>query len=280
MHDDRARKQVEAGWSVGESGSVVREDRVVHVEHVWGTAISIIVTGTTTREDPALTALAECSAWFAHVDRVFSTFRADSEVSAARRGFTGPFSAEFEDVAGTCARLRDETEGVFDPWSVPGGYDPSGYVKGWGAQRALDLLGDAGFADVLVNAGGDVCARGVELPGLGAGWPVGIVSPYDRNEIVSVVRLRNAAMATSGRSERGDHVRAADGAPTGVRVDSATVVGPDLGEADALATAALLRGHGAARWIADRGDAWSLHLVAGGVAYTYGAAFAGQGDLT
>ncbi len=88
-----------------------------------------------------------------------------------------------------------------------------------------------------------------------------------------MVALQDEAMATSGRYERGEHVIDPATGGTALSVDSATVVGPDLGEADALATAALVRGVGAAAWIAALGPAWSLHLVVGGVAYTYGVAF-------
>jgi hypothetical protein len=31
------------GWQRGESGSVLRGDRLVHVEHVWNTAVTITI---------------------------------------------------------------------------------------------------------------------------------------------------------------------------------------------------------------------------------------------
>ena len=34
------------GWAEGISGSLVHEDRVVHVEHIWGTAMTINLAGT------------------------------------------------------------------------------------------------------------------------------------------------------------------------------------------------------------------------------------------
>ena len=86
-----------------------------------------------------------------------------------------------------CRDLRAVTHGAFDPWAVPGGYDPSGYVKGWAAGRASARLASAGFGDHLINAGGDICASGDEEPGSGRGWPVGILNPHAPTEVIEVV---------------------------------------------------------------------------------------------
>ena len=56
-------------------------------------------------------------------------------------------------------------------------------------------------------------------------------------------------------------------------VDSATVVGPDAGFADALASAAQVSGMATMDWFAGLGPDWSLHLVAGEIAHSYGSAF-------
>lgn len=55
-------------------------------------------------------------------------------------------------------------------------------------------------------------------------------------------------------------------------VDSATVVGPDAGFADALASAALVSGMATMDGFAGLGPDWSLHLVAGDIAHSYGSA--------
>ena len=52
-----------------------------------------------------------------------------------------------------CAVARDLSGGWFDPWAVPGGFDPSGYVKGWAAQHALAAFGGSGICGVLVERG-------------------------------------------------------------------------------------------------------------------------------
>lgn len=271
----RTDRQIVAEWSAGISGSIVRADRVTHVEHVWGTAVTITAVGTRGREDDALDLIRECTEFFAHVDDTFSTYKPHTEVSLYRAGLERPGhqSVEFLEVMAACRGLRATTHGAFDPWSVSGGYDPSGYVKGWAAGRASTILTAGGFADHLVNAAGDICAVGDEVPGSADGWPVGIINPSRPSEIVEVVRLRHQSMATSGRYERGDHLLdPASGRPA-VTVDSATVVGPDPGIADAAATAAMVHGRESLNWFSDLGPQWSLHLVLGHIAYTHGFAF-------
>ncbi len=57
-----------------------------------------------------------------------------------------------------------------------------------------------------------------------------------------MVDVRNAAVATSGRYERGDHVVDPVTGQPARAADSATVVGPDPGLADAAASAVLVAG--------------------------------------
>ena len=263
---------VTAGWSVGISGSRLQDDRITHVEHVWGTAVSIALVGTRGREGAALDLIRQCTEMFIRVDETFSTYKPLSEVSLYRSGVERPGqqSEEFDEVLATCRDLRSATRGAFDPWSVAGGFDPSGYVKGWAARRARDLVVGGDFTDVLINAGGDVCAIGDEVPGSTDGWPVGIVNPSKPSEVIEVVHLRNQSMATSGRYERGDHVVDPASGLSVIAVDSATAVGPDPGVADAIATAAMVDGHRSLKWLEDFGPQWSLHVVVGKTAYTHG----------
>ena len=276
MGPERSDRDIVDGWSRGISGTSVRADRIVHVEHVWNTAITINIAGASDRVSDAHLAIGDCAAFIADVDEAFSSYRPLSEVSLHRNGLDGPaaHSVDFDEVMAACRDLRAVTHGSFDPWAVAGGYDPSGYVKGWAAGRASARLVAAGFPDHLVNAGGDVCARGDETSGSGQGWPVGIVNPHRSAEVIEVVALRDLSMATSGRYERGDHVVVpATGLPA-IVVDSATVIGPDPGVADALASAAMVDGTRSVEWLAGLGPQWSLYLVIGETARTFGQAFA------
>jgi thiamine biosynthesis lipoprotein len=175
-----------------------------------GTAISVQTRG------PA--DLGPVFEWLRRVDATFSTFRPDSAIS--RGDHSDP---EVRAVLERCAELRDETGGAFDG-------DPTGYVKGWAAERAAAMID----AECCVNAGGDVRVKGR--------WRVGIQHPLERGKTAAVISIEDQGVATSGTYERGDHIR-------GARDDilSVTIVGPDLGTADAYATAAFIRG---AEWTA------------------------------
>jgi thiamine biosynthesis lipoprotein len=280
MAELRSESEVMSGWDEGISGTVVRDDAVIHVEHVWSTVVTIRMGSTRGRETEAVQAVTSCTDFFADVDRTFSVFKPLSEVSLHRLGLGGggSHSAVFQEVMNACAAARVLTNGAFDPWAVPGGFDPSGYVKGWAAGRASALLLDAGFGRNLVNAGGDVSAMGDEVPGSGEGWPIGIINPHDTSEVIKTVTLRSEAMATSGQYERGAHVIDPATGATAMGADSATVVGPDAGLADAVASAALVSGLASTEWFGALGPEWSLHLVVGQLAHTYGPAFDGLSE--
>jgi len=172
-----------------------------------------------------------------HVDDVFSTWIEDSWISRIRRG-----EAELEDapdivseVHGLCLEALRTSRGRFDPWRLPGGFDPTGLVKGWAAERAARQLQEAGATAAMVNGAGDIACFG--RPDLAREWRIGLEDPFDPSRIAMVVEGW-PAVATSGTYQRGLHlIDPTSGRPAfGVR--AATVVGPALWLADALATAA------------------------------------------
>ena len=183
--------------------------------------------------------------WFRHVDETFSTFKEQSEVSLIRRGelALADASAEVQHVFARCEELRTETQGFFDVDAV--GLDPSGFVKGWSVDEGTAILDRAGLEKYAINAGGDIRVRGR--------WTIGIQHPRDAKAIAKVVEGSDLAVATSGAYERGEHVRDphTGAAPDGIL--SVTVTGPDLGTADAYATAALAMG-------ARRAPGWTARL--------------------
>ena len=79
--------------------------------------------------------LAEAVATLHRADEIFSTWKPGSPVSRLRRGeiTSAQAPAEVAEILDRCAVARDLSGGRFDPWAVPGGFDPSGYVKGWAA---------------------------------------------------------------------------------------------------------------------------------------------------
>jgi len=187
-------------------------------------------------------------AWLRFVDATFSTYLPVSEISRIGRGELEPADAHplVRAVLARCQRLRAETGGAFDARAPLGGPpDPSGYVKGWAVERAAALLQAGGARDLCVDAGGDVCLRG-------GPWRVGVRHPRRRDRLAAVLELRDGAVATSGAYERGPHiVDPRTGRPAAGAL-SVTIVGPDLGTADAYATAAFAMGR--------RGPAWTARL--------------------
>jgi FAD:protein FMN transferase len=184
-------------------------------------------------------------AWLRWVDATFSTYRADSEVSRLDRGELAPADAHplVREVLERCEALRIETDGHFDARAT-GRLDPSGYVKGWAVERASALAGGRRF---FIDAGGDVVLRG-------GPWRVGIRHPLERDRLAAVIAVSDAAVATSGTYERGEHILDPHTGRPPAGVLSVTVVGGDLGTADAYATAAFAMG--------EEGPAWTAGLAA------------------
>lgn len=177
-------------------------------------------------------------------DDVFSTYKPESPISRLRRGeITLDECPELlRDVLHKCEEAKAVTDGWFDPWSMPGGVDPTGYVKGWAAQRALNVLQRSGIRGALVNAAGDTASFGGPQPG--AAFRIGIVDPARTQSLACVVDSPGA-VATSGEYERGGHLIDPHTGRLTSLAASATVTGTDLGLADALATALAVAGAGA-----------------------------------
>jgi thiamine biosynthesis lipoprotein len=250
--------------------------RYSHAEPVWGTVVTLDVRGPSDEpeafEVAARRGVAEVVTFLHDVDEWFSTFRVDSPVTALRGGLLSmaDMPPVVVRVLDECWRLRGLTEGVFDPWAVPGGVDPSGYVKGWAADMAAEIFRSHDLPNVSVNAGGDVTCRGEQSPG--TPWVVGVRHPRHRDQVVRTVVAVDEAVATSGRYERGEHIHDPRNGRAAAGLESATVVGPDGGMADALATALVVAGPRGARWFADLPE-WSAYLVVDGTATYFGPAF-------
>jgi thiamine biosynthesis lipoprotein len=212
---------------------------------VMGTVVSFDVRIGSARPEEVYVALALAIATLHRADHVFSTWKPHSPVSRLRRGEVGlpDTPAEVAAVLGLCARARHASRGWFDPWAAPGGVDPTGLVKGWAGEQALDRLGTVpGLGGAMVNAGGDVVCRG--RPGPDRAWRIGVRSPDDAATLLAVVE-GVAAVATSGTYERGPHLFVPGGGAGPSRrvpVASATVTGPELWMADALATGLAIGG--------------------------------------
>jgi thiamine biosynthesis lipoprotein len=180
----------------------------------------------------------------------FTTYRDDSEIKRIERGALQVADAhpDVREVLDACAVLRAESHGAFDAWR-DGHLDPSGYVKGWAAERAADGLRSAGARRFALNVGGDVVLAGVPAA---PAWRIGVRLPTDPKEMALVLGVRDGAVATSGGYERGEHVVDARTGRPATSWRSITILAPDLATADAVATAALAMGDDGPAWAARR----------------------------
>lgn len=180
---------------------------------------------------------------FAAVDRRFSLYRQDSEISAINRSELAPadFSSEMREVLALADRTKVETGGVFDIRRPDGTVDPSGIVKGWVVFNAALILARAGVKNYYVDAGGDIQASGTNQDG--QCWRVGIRNPFNEQEIVKAVSLRDCGIATSGTYARGQHIYNPNRPMEQIHdIVSLSVIGRDVLEADRFATAAFAMG--------------------------------------
>lgn len=212
------------------------------VEHIMGMPIELDV-----RDPVGEDAIEAVWDGLRIADDVFSTYRPDSDISRLGRGELriADCRPEVDDVLTRCARLNEETGGFFSV-RAGGDLDPSGLVKGWAVQRAADTLLAAGARNFFLNAGGDVVVRGAPEPG--ELWRVGIRHPVAHDKVAAVLEVTDLAVATSGEYERGEHVLDPHTGRPPAGLVSVTVVGPDLGTADAYATAIFAMGAAGPDW--------------------------------
>jgi FAD:protein FMN transferase len=228
---------------IGEkAASLEQRNSIHHREEVMGTVVTIdVYLEVASAQSGVYPRIARARAILQRADALFSTWRPDSPISRIRRGeiISDDAPAQVETVLQACATARETSKGWFDPWALPGGLDPSGYVKGWAAQQALEALVGPGIAGGIVNAAGDIAAFG--HPEGAEPFRIGIVDPHAPRRLACVVEI-DGAIATSGTYERGAHLIDPHSGQARSRVASASVTGPDLGLADALATALAVAG--------------------------------------
>ena len=181
--------------------------------------------------------------YFAAVDKRFSLYKPDSEISTHNRGDLAltDLSSEMHEVLELADRTKAETNGYFEIRRPDGLLDPSGIVKGWAVRNAALIIRAFGIRNFYVDAGGDIQTGGKN--GDGEDWKVGIRNPFNEHEIVKAVTIRDRGVATSGTYVRGQHIY--NPHQPNERIDdivSLTIIGPDVLEADRFATAAFAMG--------------------------------------
>lgn len=242
-----------------------------HADHVLGTSFDMTVTA----QRPVAAALAIDAARteIARLDRILSAWRSDSELMTLNANAThaaspdlfaviaaceswrarsgGAYSARIGHVlqpcgwarAGAAARaqlmLNTDTGAITRPDAVVFAID--GLAKGYIIDRALDAARCVtGVDGVMIDIGGDLRCWGKAPGGV---WRIGTINaadPSDNAPSLSHLLIGDQAVATSGRSSRGQVIV---DPRTGAHVNHiayATVVANHAADADALATAALV----------------------------------------
>jgi len=179
--------------------------------------------------------------YFHWVDEKFSTFKQTSEITKINNGLLkkSEYSGEMKEIFRLAEQTKKETNGYFNI-EQHGKLDPSGIVKGWAIHNAADVLRKKGIMNFYVEVAGDIEVSGVNPDG--KPWVIGIRNPFNVQEIVKVVHLKNMGIATSGTYERGNHIYIPQTGDTADEIASITVIGPNVYEADRYATAAFAMG--------------------------------------
>ncbi len=188
--------------------------------------------------DNSQLAIEDVFSYFNYVDEKFSTYKDTSEITGINKGDIKEedFSDDMKAVFRLSEKTKKETDGYFNIVTPDGKYDPSGLVKGWSIYIASKLLKERGSHEFYIDAGGDIQANGKY-------WKIGIKNPFNEKEIIKVIYVKDAGVATSGTYIRGQHIyNPHDKNKPITDIVSLTVVGPNIYEADRFATAAFAMG--------------------------------------
>ena len=130
--------------------------------------------------------------------------------------------------------------------------DFNAVAQGYSVDVLADLLEDRGINNYLVEVGGELKAKGLNLNG--TLWRIGIDKPLagiEERELEAIVNLDNKALATSGNYRKfyekngmkySHTINPKTGYPVSHNLLSATVISNDCGEADAFATVFMVVG--------------------------------------
>lgn len=183
---------------------------------------------------------------FDRLENRFTMYASESEAARVSRGelTLEQASAEYRLVLACALDWQRISRGAFTPYPPSGGIDLTGIVKAWAIEAGGSILDEAGIPDWCLNVGGDVLVRGQAAAG--RAWRAGIADPDDPTRSTAFFEFtpRARAIATSGYSQRGDHIwRLGEPDPT-AGFSQVTVTSSGIVAADVLATAILAGGSG------------------------------------
>lgn len=185
---------------------------------------------------------------FSEIERQYSPYIKSSEVSNINSGAISMKNASEEMlyVLDLAHYARTKSDGYFDVMHN-GVFDPSGIVKGWSIAEAVTILKRAGILNFIVDAGGDMYCAGKTMDN--AAWKIGVRAPLEPTKVVKSLLLTNMAIATSGSTERGQHIYNPKVEGALEELLSISVIGPDIIWSDVYATAAFAMGNAGIDWL-------------------------------
>ncbi len=156
-----------------------------------------------------------------------------------------------------------EVDGERHTIRIPRGVklDLGATAKAWAADRAARAVHDATGCGVLVSLGGDISTAG-ECPE--KGWRVHVTDDHRSGPEApgQTISIRDGGLATSStavrrwqkKGEAMHHIiDPSTGSPAITRWRTVSVAAIDCADANIAATAAIVRGSGAAEWLAELG---------------------------
>lgn len=151
--------------------------------------------------------------------------------------------------------------------------DCSAIAKGLGSDRVALMMERRGVGNFMIEIGGEMVVRGVNDKG--EPWRIGVAKPVDdtlalSQEVDTVMRLSNAAIATSGNyrnfyyKDGKKYAHTIDphtGYPVQHNILSSTVIAPDCATADAYATAFMVMGLEGAQEVVKRHPELKVYFI-------------------
>lgn len=151
-----------------------------------------------------------------------------------------------------CDRVELDPEAETVRFTTPGVRLSLGAIgKGYALDRCAERLLDEGVNDFIIHGGqSSVLAHGSTLADPDGGWPLGVHHPLRHEQRLAELRLRDAALATSGSEKqffrhhgrRLSHILDPRTGQPAEGLLSATVIAPNAAMADGLSTALFVLG--------------------------------------
>lgn len=193
--------------------------------------------------------------YFYSIDRLFSPYRKDSEISKINRGAisVGEATHEVRMLLKLCEEIKLQTKGYFDVY-IEKHYNLNGVVKGYAISKVCQLLLKKGYSNFYIEIGGDLQINGTKN---GNKFRVGIENPIKKT--VHVVRVSNRGLATTGLSTHGLPIYNPLKKKISAPFKSITVIAQDALNADWLSTSLMAMGEKGLEFL-DQKDAEALFV--------------------